>query len=257
MNLSYLSLIKELNKLSNPQRAKVSAGFFKIGKGEYGEGDIFLGITVPEQRNVALKFVDLSLSEILKLLNSKIHEHRFTALEILVLKYENLKKSLQKFQRKDLGENFKKNGEIKKIVDFYLKNLKFVNNWDLVDGSAYHILGDYLFGQKQKYREVLYRLARSKNLWERRVAIVSTFAFIRGGDFKDCLKISEILVKDREDLIQKACGWMLREVGKKDVNILKNFLNKYGQKIGRTMLRYAIEKFSKEDRAIYLNKNNI
>jgi 3-methyladenine DNA glycosylase AlkD len=231
----YDKLTNELNKLSNPQRAKISAGFFKTGKGEYGEGDVFLGITVPEQRKVAMKFLDLNPSDISRLLNSKIHEHRFTALEILVIQYEKEKDRKKK----------------EKIKDFYLKNLKFVNNWDLVDTSAPYILGDFLIEEKD--RSVLYKLASSKVLWYRRVAVVSTFAFIKQEDFRDIINICEKLIDDKEDLIQKACGWMLREVGKKDVYILKNFLNKFDQKMSRTTLRYAIERFDKKERQKYLN----
>lgn len=231
-----LQIKKILTDLSNLQRAKISAGFFKTGKGEYGEGDVFLGITVPEQRKVAMKFLDLSFSEISKLLNSKIHEYRFTALEILVIQYEKEKDRKKK----------------EKIKDFYLKNLKFVNNWDLVDTSAPYILGDFLIEEKD--RSVLYKLASSKVLWYRRVAVVSTFAFIKQGDFKDIINICEKLIADKEDLIQKSCGWMLREVGKKDKVVLKSFLDKFGQKMGRITLRYAIERFSKKEREKYLNR---
>jgi 3-methyladenine DNA glycosylase AlkD len=231
-----IDVIKDLTKKADKEKSRVLMRFFKTGKGQYGEGDIFLGITVPEQRKVALRFKDLSLLEINKLLLSRIHEHRFTALEILVMQYES---------QKDLALK-------KKIVDFYLKNLKGVNNWDLVDTSAPYILGDFLVKDK-KERKVLYNLARSKSIWQRRVAVVSTFAFIKRGDFKDILSLSQVLFKDDSDLIAKACGWMLREVGKKNVLVLKKFLEKNANKMQRVSLRYAIEKFSKTEKQKYLN----
>lgn len=218
----------ELKKLSNKDKAKVYAWFFKTGKGEYGEGDKFLGITVPKQRKVAKNFLDLSLREIKELLESPIHEHRFTALEILVMQFE---KGSEK--------------EKKLIANFYLKNAKLANNWDLVDTSAPYILGEYF---KDKNKSVLYKLARSKNLWEKRIAIVSTFAFIKQNDLGDTFKISEMLLNDKNDLIHKAVGWMLREAGKKDKQKLLKFLDKNGKKMPRTTLRYSIEKFSKKER---------
>lgn len=224
----------ELKKLSNKERAKTYSWFFKTGKGEYGEGDKFLGITVPMQREVAKKFLDLNLGEIKELLYSPIHEHRFTALEVLVMKFE-------KGRDKDKKE----------IADFYLKNAKLVNNWDLVDTSAPYILGKYL---ENKERTALYKLARSKNLWERRIAIVSTFAFIKENDLGDTFKISEILLSDKYDLIHKAVGWMLREAGKKDKKKLVAFLETHHSKMPRTTLRYSIEKFSPEERRSYLER---
>lgn len=227
-----LDLQKELKKLGSLERAKSSLRFFKTGKGQYGEGDKFLGITVPEQRKVAKKFKDLPLTEVKKLLWSKIHEDRFVALEILVFKY------------KEGSET-----ERKKIVNFYLKNRKQVNNWDLVDTSAYLILGNWLL---DKDRSILYKLAKSKNIWDRRIAIVSTFEFIRNKQFEDTLKISETLLGDSHDLIHKASGWMLREVGKKSSPTLEKFLKKHAKIMPRTMLRYAIEKFPEEKRKEYL-----
>jgi len=228
----FTNVQSKLKKLADPERAKGSLRFFKTGKGQYGEGDRFLGITVPEARKVAKKFKDLPLLEVKKLLESKIHEHRFVALEILVFKYEA---SLET--------------EKKKIVNFYLKNRKFVNNWDLVDTSSYPILGNWLL---DKDREILYKLAKSKNLWDKRIAIVSTFEFIRSNQFEDTLKISEILLNDKHDLIHKASGWMLREVGKKSQPTLENFLKKHSKNMPRTMLRYAIEKFPEERRKGWL-----
>ena len=233
---------KELNKLANPIKAKLLAGFFKTGKGEYGEGDIFLGLTVPLQRKLAQKFNNLSLGEISKLLKSPIHEYRLTALEILVMQYEYAQKS------KDLVV-------CDKIVNFYLNNTKYINNWDLVDLSASYLLGDWLLNVNAKAnikRSVLYKLVKSKNIWERRISIVSTFAFIKAGQFADSLKLAKILLKDEHDLIHKAVGWMLREVGKKDQDVLIGFLDKYANQMPRTMLRYAIEKFPAARRKWYL-----
>ena len=224
------SFKKEMNSLKNPEKAKLLSGYFKTGKGEYGEGDNFLGIIVPKQREAAKKY-DLSLDELQELLSSNIHEYRMTALFILVRKY-------QKSENK------------KEIVDFYLKNTKNINNWDLVDLSAPRILGDYLIN---KDRKVLYKLANG-HLWERRIAILSTFMFIKNNDFKDSLKIAEILLKDRHDLIHKAVGWMLREIGKQNQAIEENFLKKHFKSMPRTMLRYAIEKFDKRKRGFYLSQ---
>lgn len=222
----------ELKKLADKKQAQNLQRFFKTGLGQYGEGDIFLGIKVPVQRQVAEKYSDLSLAEIKELLNSKIHEKRLVALLILIKKY------------KLADENSKK-----RLVDFYLKNTKHINNWDLVDLSCHYILGDYLL---YKPRQVLYKLAKSKNLWERRIAIISTFVFIRNNEYGDTLKISEILLNDEHDLIHKAVGWMLREVGKMDKAVLEKFLQKHYKNMPRTMLRYAIEKFSQEERKFYL-----
>ena len=227
--------MKDLNKLKNKEKEKIFLNFFKTGKGEYGEGDKFLGISVPEQRKVAKKYYkDISLVEIQKLLNSKIHEHRFTALEILVMQYE-------------IADS--KNKE--KIVKFYLKNTKNVNNWDLVDTSAPYILGNYLL---DKGRSVLYKLAKSKDLWQKRISIISTYSFIKENDFKDTLKISEILLFDKHDLIQKAVGWMLREAGKKEEKVLISFLDKYYKKMPRTMLRYSIERLDLKQKKFYMAK---
>ncbi len=239
-------LIRDLEKLASPQKALNAARFFKTGKGEYGEGDVFIGITVPEQRKVAKKYKDLPLKDIQKLLRSKIHEHRFTALEILVMKMDSCPVCTGRLRSND------RNG----IVDFYLKNLKYVNNWDLVDTSAPYILGKYLVeNPSTKLRvNILYDLAKSKNIWERRVAIVSTQALIRKNIFNETLKIAEELLRDKEDLIHKACGWMLREVGKKDGKVLRRFLDKNVAVMPRTMLRYSIEKFAKIERHKYLHK---
>jgi len=228
---------RDLAKLKDPNRAKNLSWFFKTGKGQYGERDIFLGIPVPEQRRVAKKYVDLSFDDLQELLKSKIHEYRFTALVILISKY-----------RKAEGSGKKE------IFDFYMKNTGYINNWDLVDLSAPRIVGDYLLNSE---RSILYKLAKSNSLWARRISILSTFAFIDNNDFEDALNISELLLHDEHDLIHKAVGWALREVGKKDQNVEEQFLAKHYLYMPRTMLRYAIEKFDEKKRKNYLNKNAI
>jgi 3-methyladenine DNA glycosylase AlkD len=227
-------LKKEMETLADPEKAKILSRFFKTGKGQYGEGDVFLGIVVPKQRTVAKKYSGLPLRDIGRLLTSKIHEHRLVALIILANAYKNA----------DTEDR-------EKIVDFYLKQARNINNWDLVDLSAPNILGEYLL---DKDRTVLYRLTRSKSLWERRIAIMSTFAFIRKNDFKDTLRISELLLNDSHDLIHKAAGWMLREVGKRDLKTEEDFLERHYSLMPRTMLRYAIERFGAEKRKMFLNK---
>ncbi len=227
-------LLADLKKLKNRQRAKILQRFFKTGKGEYAEGDIFLGIAVPIQRKLAKKYKDLTLSQIQKLLNSKIHEHRLTGLFILVNKYE---KSNQ--------------NQKNKIFNFYLKNLKNINNWDLVDLSAPNIIGNHLL---DKNKSLLYKLAISKNLWEKRISILSTFEFIKNHQFQNTLKISKILIADKHNLIHKAVGWMLRELGKKDLNSLLSFLDQHHKQMPRTTLRYAIEKLDQNKRKFYLGK---
>lgn len=218
---------------ANYEKASLLQRFFKTEKGEYGEGDIFLGVMVPDTRLVAKKYRDSSLTDIKISLQSKFHEERLCALLILVEKSKN--KPMEKV--------------FTQIFNFYLKNIKFVNNWDLVDLSAPKIVGEYLV---DKPRDILYKLVKSENLWARRVAIISTFAFIRRGDFSDTIRLSKILLTDKQDLLHKAVGWALREVGKKSLSIEEKFLKKYSQKMPRTMLRYAIEKFPKNKRFGYL-----
>lgn len=222
---------KELKKKSDKERTEILQRFFKTGKGEYGQGDIFLGIAVPELRKIVKKNKDISITDVLSLLHSRIHEERFIALLIFI-------------------EKFSKESE--KIFNLYLKNLRWINNWDLVDISAYKIIGAHLF---DKEKTVLYNLARSNNLWEKRIAIMSTFYFIRNNQFKDTTNIAEILLYDKHDLIHKAVGWMLREVGKRDIKEEERFLMKNYKKMPRTMLRYAIEKFSENKRMFYLKKD--
>ena len=222
----------DLLKLKNPKKAKLLQGFFKTKRGEYGEGDVFLGISVPELRKIAKKYYGLDLKQLKELIQSKIHEHRMIALFILTHKYKTT--------------NHKKI-----ICHFYLKNTKNINNWDLIDLSAPKILGEHLL---DKDRKILYQLANSENIWEKRIAILSTFAFIKNNQFNDSLKIAKILLKDKHDLIHKAVGWMLREIGKRNQDIEENFLNKYHKTMPRTMLRYAIEKFPEKERRHYLGK---
>lgn len=223
---------KSIAKLANPERAKVNAWFFKTGIGQYGEGDKFAGLTVPQCREIAKKFLKLDLREIKQLLNSGIHEERLISVFILVDKF-------QKSNDRDKNE----------IFDFYVKNSEKINNWDLVDASADKIVGAFL---SDKDRKVLYDLAKSKNLWRKRIAIIATFYFIKfNKEYNDTFKISEILMSDKHDLIQKAVGWMLREAGKRvsEKEEIK-FLKKHYKAMPRTMLRYAIERFDpklKED----------
>jgi 3-methyladenine DNA glycosylase AlkD len=228
------ALRRELKINANKNQAKVLQGFFKTGKGEYGEGDVFLGIKVPLQRKICSKYADMGFDEMQALLDSKIHEERFCASAILVIQYNK-------------GDVSRK----KRVFNFYIKNAKRFNNWDLVDLSAPKIVGEYLI---DKNRQILYKLAKSKNLWERRIAILSTFAFIRESDFRDTLEISKILLKDEHDLIHKAVGWMLREVGKRDIETEEGFLDKYHKQMPRVMLRYALEKFQKNKKDFYMQK---
>jgi len=221
-----------LRTYANREKAKLLQGFFKTGPGEYGEGDIFLGIVVPDIRRTAKEFHDAPLVEVIKLLRSAVHEERLLALLILVSQFTN-------------GDEAQK----KKIYSLYLKNTAFINNWDLVDLSAPNIVGAYLLNRSRK---PLYTLARSRDLWKRRISILATSAFIRKNDFKDTLAISAILLRDEHDLIHKAVGWMLREVGKRSLAAEERFLKQYYRSMPRTMLRYAIERFPEAKRRRYL-----
>ena len=232
-----VGLKKDLRRDASKEKARILSGFFKTGKGQYGEGDVFLGVTVPKARIIARKYAEISFGDIKKLLDSPIHEERLVALLILVEQY--------------------KEGDVnmrEKIFEFYIKNLKRANNWDLVDLSADKILGAHLFSAPKKMRALLNKLAQSKNLWERRSAVVATFYFIKKGDFAPTLAIVKQLLRDEHDLIHKSAGWMLREVGKRDLSALENFLleNKRYQSMPRTMLRYAIERFPETKRKKYL-----
>ena len=230
-------LKKELKNKSKKEKAKLLQGFFKTGQGEYGEGDIFLGVIVPETRKTAIKFKSLPLSSIEELLKSKIHEERLCALLLLVHNYNQAKKNNDEKTKQE-------------IYDFYLNSTNHINNWDLVDLSCHQIVGDYL---KDKDKSILYHLSKSNNLWERRIAVISTAAFIRDNNFTDTINLSEILLKDKHDLIHKAVGWMLREMGKRDLKPLLSFLNKHYKQMPRTMLRYSIEKLPEKQRKQYLN----
>ncbi len=250
--LSITNLRKELRAKGSLERAEASKWFFKTGPGQYGEGDIFIGVKSADMRSLAKKDRELKLSDIQKLLSSKIHEERQVALIILVEKFQMTRsptsshlRGKPKLNRHRVSSQFRQ----KEIYEFYLKNTKYINNWDLVDLSAHKIVGEYL---KDKSREPLYKLARSKSLWEKRISIISTFAFIREDDFRDALKIAEILLQDEHDLIHKAVGWMLREVGKKSLATEENFLKKHYKHMPRTMLRYAIERFPEKKRQAYL-----
>jgi 3-methyladenine DNA glycosylase AlkD len=229
-------LMNELKESANPEKAKIFQRFFKTGKGEYGEGDVFIGLTMPQQREIIKKYTDLSFADLQTLLNSKVHEYRMAALLILNLKYKKAKKD---------------NLEKRKIYEFYMKNTKNINNWDLVDLSAPNVPGAFLL---KDGTDTLRILAKSKNLWERRIAIVSTAAFIRNGKLGETLAIAEMLLHDEHDLIHKAVGWMLREVGKKNKNVLEIFLTSRNKEMPRTMLRYSIEKFSPEERKKWMQK---
>lgn len=225
-------LRRELHKYANKEKAKVLAGFFKTGPGQYGEGDIFLGVKVPEIRKIAERYKSLHLDDVGKLLSSAVHEERLLALLLLVLRFNTADSAKQE-----------------EVFKFYLKNITNINNWDLVDLTAPHIVGAHLAGKNKK---ILYVLAKSTNMWERRIAIVSTFYFIRNNQFNATLRIARILLADKEDLLHKAAGWMLREVGKRNKNIESFFLKRYHNIMPRTMLRYAIERFPEAQRQLYL-----
>lgn len=229
-------IVKEkLKKLATSERAKTNQWFFKTGPGDYGEGDKFIGVTVPQIRKIAKDFFKLPIKEIEVLLKSPIHEERLTALIILVNK-------------------FKQSSELEKenLYDFYLKHIKWINNWDLVDTSAEYIVGSFL---ENKSKKTLITLASSTNIWERRIAMISTFHFIKKGKYKDAFVIAELLLNDDHDLIQKAVGWMLREIGKRcGEEIEEEFLSAHYKSMPRTMLRYSIERMSVEKKAHYMLK---
>ena len=227
------NLRNDLHKYKNSAKAKILSRFFKSGKGEYGAGDKFLGITVPDSRSVAKQYLKLPLKEVTILLQSKWHEERLVALLLLVAKFQK-------------GSEVEK----KEVYKFYLSQTKYVNNWDLVDLSCSYIVGISLL---KKDRRILEKLAKSKNLWERRIAIISTFAFIYSGESDWTFRIARILLKDEHDLIHKAVGWMLREVGKRvSEEALENFLSESAVNMPRTMLRYAIERLPEIKRKKYL-----
>ena len=227
---------KDLRNHSDKVKAKILKGFFKTGEGQYGEGDVFLGVSVPNIRNVIKGAVDrFSLDNVQELLRSGIHEERLSGVLILVEKYRKADEKNKKI-----------------IYNFYLANGKNVNNWDLVDLSAPKIVGNYLL--KKNNREILYEFAKSENLWEKRISIVATSSFIRDGQLGDTLKISKMLLRDKHDLTHKAVGWMLREAGKRDKKLLEKFLKENYSDLPRTTLRYAIEKFGEDERKKWLKK---
>lgn len=235
MKLSRLR--KRVKSVASPNKGIFLQRFFKTGKGQYGYGDRFLGINVPVIRQIASEFIDLSLSDITKLVKSVWHEERLLALIILTMQYESA--------------DLKTRAQIYKT---YFSNLNFVNNWDLVDVTTPNVVGRHMFevlGIK-KSKPILTKLAKSKILWERRIAVLATFYFLRNKKYQETLRLAKMLLNDKEDLMHKAVGWMLREVGKRDEKVLKTFLKKYYQEMPRTMLRYSIEKFSKPLRQKYL-----
>ena len=228
-------VVNALKLVATEERRKVNEWFFKTGKGEYGYGDIFLGVTAPDIRRIAKKFSqEISLQELTELIQSPIHEVRLCSLIILVNKY--------------------KKEDSERIYQYYLKHLNSVNNWDLVDTSAPHIIGDYLYKNPEKSK-ILFKFSSSENLWVRRISIVSTFAFIKNNDFNTTLEITKLLLNDDHDLIHKAVGWMLREIYKRDELLIKRFLRQNYAQIPRTTLRYAIERMDKEERLLYLKGN--
>jgi 3-methyladenine DNA glycosylase AlkD len=226
------SVIRELRARGSRARARVSASFFKTAPGQYGHGDVFAGVTVPAQREVARRHRALPLEELATLLEHRGHECRLTALIILVGQY-------RKADTKERG----------RIVRFYLAHRSAIDNWDLVDSSAAYILGDHLL---HRDRSILYRLAKSRRIWDRRIAVIATAAFIREDDFDDTLRLARILLRDHHDLIHKAVGWMLREVGNRNLRVEERFLDRYAAIMPRTMLRYAIEKLPESKRRKYL-----
>jgi len=234
MNLA-IQLKKELRGYKDAEKAKDLAWFFKTGQGEYGEGDKFLGINVPTIRKIIKNYSAIDLYALDPIFTSKFHEERLAVLLILVKKYEKAQTAKEKSM----------------IYHYYRNNTTYINNWDLVDQSAPNIMGQYLFSRSRK---ILHQWAKSKNLWRRRIAIVATHYFIRNNDFAETLKIAEILLHDKHDLIHKAVGWMLREVGKRDLKTEENFLQKRYKKMPRTMLRYAIERFAENKRRFYLKR---
>lgn len=231
--MSQLSEIKRaLRKKATKERAEASKWFFKTGKGEYGEGDRFIGVRVPDQRAVEKQFRDMPLAQVVQLLQSSIHEHRLTAVILLT----------EQFKRADEAGQ-------KAIYDAYLKNTKWVNNWDIVDSSAHKIVGAYLLDRSRK---PIYTLAKSKDLWEKRIAMITTAWFIKEGDFTDTLALAKQFLNEEHDLMHKAVGWMLREMGKVDEKPLRDFLDQHAHEMPRTMLRYAIERLPESMRKTYL-----
>lgn len=244
---------RELVAISRPDKKEIYQRFFKTGKGQYGEGDVFIGCTMPEQRVIAKKYEVLPFKEIGVLLDSKIHEQRMTGLIILTYQYAGAEKQIEKGTWDDRRIAAKKK---KEIYEFYMKNLSAVNNWDLVDVTVPRIVGNYLYEDPEK-KKIIYKLVKSKNLWERRVAVLATYSFIKNDDFEDIVKLCQLLLDDKHDLMHKATGWMLREMGKRGERglvTLKKFLTKHVKRMPRTMLRYSIERFPEKERKAWLKK---
>ena len=227
----FAAIQADLKRASNEVDAKFLQRFFKTGPGEYGEGDLFRGIRVPALRKLVREHESASFTTLSTLLKSKYHEDRMLALLILVRQFERGDALLRK-----------------QIYSLYLKNTRYINNWDLVDLSASNIVGAHLDSD----RSILLKLVKSSSLWERRIAVLATFYFIKRGDFEDTLRLAEMLLDDREDLMHKAVGWMLREIGNRDGAVERRFLDKHYKRMPRTMLRYAIEKFPEPERLSYL-----
>jgi 3-methyladenine DNA glycosylase AlkD len=231
-------VIRQLKNIANDKRKKTNEYFFKTGKDSYSSHDKFIGVSTPDIRKIAKQvYKDFNLNQVDKLINDEIHEIRFCALIIIVYKYQKNKKI-----------------DSKEIFDYYLTNIKSVNNWDLVDFTAPQIIGDYIYHNQNKLN-LLFDFSKSNNLWEKRIAILATFAFIKNGEFKTTLAIAKQLLNDKHDLIHKAIGWMLREIYKKNAEITKSFLRENYIKLPRTTLRYAIEKMDKQQRLNYLKGN--
>lgn len=229
-------VINELSQQKDQYRAQVSQRFFKTAPGQYGAGDLFWGLTVPAQRQIAKKYKDLSLNEVKKLIYSPIHEQRLTGLLILVYQYEKADQESKTA-----------------IFEFYFHHRLQVNNWDLVDVTTPKIIGDYIL-KNSSSRKKIFALISSKNIWERRIALLATFPFIKNNKFTEIKTLAEKVLTDQHDLIHKASGWMLREMGKVDQTELTDFLDHYSQKMPRTMLRYAIERLAEPTRKKYLAK---
>jgi 3-methyladenine DNA glycosylase AlkD len=234
--VSLHEVLNDLHGFADPEKALHSAGYFKTGPGEYGEGDVFIGLTVPQVRQIAGVHKSLPPAEILELLQSEVHEVRLCALIILVNRYKRTKSEIEKSE----------------LFALYLSSVRdgYVNNWDLIDTSA-PTFGEYLLPDLDRL-DLLLELAQSDSLWERRLSIMFTFAFIRANEFEDTLRLAEYHLGDEHDLMHKACGWMLREVGKRDVHVLRDFLKAHASVMPRTELRYAIEKLEEDERQYWL-----
>jgi len=230
--LTAAAIEKRLRAMADPERAKILQGFFKTGPGQYAEGDVFLGLYVPQVRRLAAEYRALPLPEAVLLLRSPLHEARLLALLLLIRAYDGGDEPLRE-----------------RIFDLYLRHTRFINNWDLVDASAEHIVGRHL---RDRSRDPIRLLATSDLLWDRRIAVLATFHYIKRGEFGETLAVARQLLGDREDLIHKAVGWMLREVGKRDGAAEEAFLRRHSKTMPRTMLRYAIERFPEERRQAYL-----